>query len=412
MKLSLAYALATLGLVDEAERSLPEISEQLQYKDLRDLLIVAIRVHLAANNVAAAQRFALVVWDTAERGESLPLKRCLFDPAIEVFIKAGRLDLAEGLAARTRTLDPADCNPHQQRMEGRLAMACGDSEIAVRLLTSAAEFFHKAGYRLEESYTRRALAEALLRVGDRDVAEKQLRAVVAYADQFGAVVEGRLARSMLAELGITVEAPPPPPQSAPELVDEFRPTGERLVSVLFIDVRGYTAMSVTESPAMMTDRISSLYRWARHEIERRHGLINQYAGDAVMATFNVSGTRIDHCAQALDAAQAIQDKAALMDLPVGAAIAVGPAIVGQLSEASPLTAIGETVNLAARLQGKANAGEVLLTEEAYRRVLSRLRELKMNVEPESFTLKGLDAPVTAYRVRAKRAAFSLPGGRP
>ncbi len=70
---------------------------------------------------------------------------------------------------------------------------------------------------------------------------------------------------------------------------------------------------------------------------------------------------------ALEAAIAIRDRAAYAGLPVGIGIAVGPAIVGQLVAGSNLTAVGETTNLAARLQAQAQAGEILLSQEAYRR---------------------------------------------
>src|SRR2546421_13068846 len=86
-----------------------------------------------------------------------------------------------------------------------------------------------------------------------------------------------------------------------------------------------------------------------------------------MATFNVTGTRLDHPVQGLQAALAIRDKAAFAGLPVGIGIAVGPAVVGQFSQGSSVAAVGETINLAARLQAQAGEGELLLSAEAYRR---------------------------------------------
>ena len=74
--------------------------------------------------------------------------------------------------------------------------------------------------------------------------------------------------------------------------------------------------------------MTSLYRFARTEVERHFGIVDKFAGDAVMATFNVSGSRIDHCVQALQAALALRDKAALLDLQLGIGIAVGPAVLG------------------------------------------------------------------------------------
>ena len=68
-------------------------------------------------------------------------------------------------------------------------------------------------------------------------------------------------------------------------------SGERLVTSMFADVRGYTAMTEVGAPAETADRITTLHRWAAAEVGRRHGIVDKFAGDAVMATFNVLGAR-------------------------------------------------------------------------------------------------------------------------
>jgi class 3 adenylate cyclase len=78
----------------------------------------------------------------------------------------------------------------------------------------------------------------------------------------------------------------------------------------------------------MAERVTTLYRWAAAEVSRHHGVVNKFAGDAVMATFNATGTRIDHAREALEAALALSGKAALLELGVGIGISVGPAVVG------------------------------------------------------------------------------------
>src|SRR5439155_939526 len=77
---------------------------------------------------------------------------------------------------------------------------------------------------------------------------------------------------------------------------------------------------------------------------------------------------------ATEAALALRDKAALMDLPVGIGIAVGPAVVARAVEGANVSVLGSVTNLAARLQTAAAGGEILLSDEAYRRVESWLRE--------------------------------------
>jgi len=121
-----------------------------------------------------------------------------------------------------------------------------------------------------------------------------------------------------------------------------------------------------------------------------------------MATFNVSGMSVDHAVQALQTAITIQDKAALAGLPVGAGIAVGPAIVGQLAGGANVSVLGETTNLAARLQAKAEAGEIVLSEEAHRRCKDWLAERKLEVRETAFELKGFDkGPVAGFVVSAR-----------
>jgi class 3 adenylate cyclase len=94
----------------------------------------------------------------------------------------------------------------------------------------------------------------------------------------------------------------------------------------------------------------------------------------------------------------------MMGLPVGVGIAVGAAIVGRFAEGANISVLGETTNLAARLQATAGAEEIALSEEAYRRTKSFLEQRSLTAEPVSVELKGFDAPVNAYVVRRARAS--------
>jgi class 3 adenylate cyclase len=117
-----------------------------------------------------------------------------------------------------------------------------------------------------------------------------------------------------------------------------------------------------------------------------------------MATFNVSGLSVDHAVQAVRAAVAIIDKAALAGLPVGAGVAVGPAVVGSLSEGANISVLGEVTNLASRLQAQARAGHVLLSEEVYRRAREWIDQRELPAERIELRLKGFSAPGVAYEV--------------
>ncbi len=392
----LALAYCALGRFNEARRLLPPTAERERQAALADVRL-AIKILLDTGDVAGALREAQAVLASTDWGP-LPGKRWLYDMALEALLQGGRIDDAERLVAQVRAEDLVpDRNPYQARMEGRLALSRGELDRAQAELEGAADFWREAGYREEESRTQRALAEVRSRRGDRAGAEATLRAVLAYADEYGAVFEGQCARRQLAALGIDVAGEVGQP-AAREV--DLRQLSERLVTVMFVDVRGYTAMAQQQAPQEMADRIATFYRWVRQEVERQHGLVDRYEGDAVMATFNVSRARLDHCLLALQAAIAIRDRAAYEGLPVGAGIAVGPAVVGSLTDGADVTALGDTTNLAARLQAQAAAAEVLLSEEALRRTGEWLRNQGLIAEKETLSLKGFAQPVVAYRLRA------------
>jgi class 3 adenylate cyclase len=146
--------------------------------------------------------------------------------------------------------------------------------------------------------------------------------------------------------------------------------------------------------------VTTLQRWAAAEVGKRYKIVDKFAGDAVMATFNAAGARLDHAVLALEAALALRDKAALMDLPVGIGIAVGPAVVTRSVGDANVSVLGPTTNLAARLQSAAAGGEILLSDEAFRRVEAWLSERGLVVEADELELKGFDGAQPAFRLPA------------
>jgi class 3 adenylate cyclase len=326
----------------------------------------------------------------------------LIDRTVDAFIRCGDSGSARELLDTAVTAG-FQANPLLWRAQGRLLLAEGDVPAARELLERAARALQDEQYLDEVWPSRRALAAALAAGGDLAGAETELQAVLGEATARRHKLEARYAREQLRALGVDVPEPPATAE-ATALAASIREPTERLVTVVFIDVRGYTALTAREAPARLADQIATLYRWAEEEIRRHQGLVDRYAGDAIMATFNVTGTRLDHPVQALQAALAIRDKAAFAGLPVGIGIAVGPAVVGQFSEGSSVTAVGETINLAARLQAAVREGEVLLSEETYRRTREWLADQELPAAEESLTLKGFPQPVRAYRLAAHSPA--------
>lgn len=390
-ELSIAHSMA--GDHEEALRLMPSAENFHEYQDIVPRAYGAVRINIDAGRQSDAIR-------EAERGLALLRPNqlraeefLLADVMLETFLAEGDLDHSGKVMARMGTADPKD--PHVQRMKGRMALQLDDLPEALEHLSASTDFFERVGYRDDERRSRRLLAEVKLRSGDRAGAEADLRRVLLEAPEHGAMTEAAAASRQLAAMGINVESPSPARGGRQGAGIQ---TGERYVTVLFLDVRGYTKMSSEQAPAEMADRIAAFYRWAEQEIERHHGQVSQHSGDAVMATFNVSGSRIDHAAHAVEAAIAIRDRAGYLKLPVGAGVASGPAIVGQFSDGSSPTALGETVNLAARLQAAAAAGEVLLNNEVHRRIASSSTSSQWPTDPVRLALKGFDEPVNAFRL--------------
>ena len=314
--------------------------------------------------------------------------------AIEAFVAIGALDEAWTLLQRTKDAPVQLGGAGIELAEGRLLVAAGEPAEARPHLDQALQAFEQAGLKLWLWRTTVLAAEAAAATGDPDAARELLTSCIRDAHEAGAGRIRRAAEDLAARLDLDVPTFADKPQVEPDVMR----AGERLVTSMFADVRGYTPLTSASTPEDLADRITTLHRWAAAEVGRRYGIVDKFAGDAVMATFNAAGTRVDHAVLALDAALAIRDKAALMDLPVGIGIAVGPAVVTRSVGDANVSVLGEATNLAARLENAAGGGEILLSGEAFRRVSEWLDDRGLAVEREELELKGFDGPQPAYRL--------------
>jgi class 3 adenylate cyclase len=307
----LAHALAENLQVERGMAELPPISTRVEGQDAVYDTAARVRLHLAAGDFQEA---------LADAKSVRPPIADLGSPADTVAEGAAPdpVWLRSFVEALPAWVGP-EVTPRTAAAHGRLALYEGRFEDAVSYLRRSEATFREEGFLLDAWHVGRALAEAEARSGETDAARRRLEAIALDADAAGARLAAKLARDTAAGLGFeVVEVPDAPPTVA---TVKRVSIGERMVSVLFADVRGYTEMSGHNAPADMLERIGSLQRWASQEVSRQHGVIDKFAGDAIMATFNVSGHSVDHTLQALKAAIAIIDKAALAGLPVGAGIA-------------------------------------------------------------------------------------------
>jgi class 3 adenylate cyclase len=388
-----AEVLLELGRIQEARAALPAISERAELQDLIYDAGPQIRLRLQIGHVAEAVELARQIATHASR-----LAPCndAVAVAVEALVEAGLVDEAQDSVDATRAVGLEMGEVFLDEAQGRILLARGEAAKATALLEAVARTAANRGFRLVEWRARTLAADALAQVGRPQDAERELTLVVAGADEADAVLIANGARAVAERHRLALPARAPGPNAQPDIVV----AGERLVTSMFADVRGYTALTETAPPAEMAERITTLYRWAAAEVTRHHGVVNKFAGDAVMATFNATGTRIDHAREALEAALALSGKAALLELGVGIGISVGPAVVGPKTADQDIMVLGGATNLAARLQAAAKAGEIVLSDEAHWRVAAWLKERGLEAMQEALELKGLDGHQAAWRLRA------------
>ena len=205
------------------------------------------------------------------------------------------------------------------------------------------------------------------------------------------------------------ETSPETKKTAPAHVVRAVEAERRQLTVMFVDLVGSTALSNRIDPEEMREVIRAYQNAVSGEIARFEGHIAKFMGDGVLAYFGWPLAHEDEVERAVLTGLAIVDLIAKLVTPAEAALAVrvgiatGLVIVGDLvgeGAAQEEAVIGETPNLAARMQTLAEPGWIVIAE-ATRRLLGDLFDL---TDLGSHELKGLATPVQAWRVnRASRA---------
>ena len=180
----------------------------------------------------------------------------------------------------------------------------------------------------------------------------------------------------------------------------------RQLTVLFCDLVGSTALAARLDPEDMGAVIRAYQGCCTEVVERWGGHVAKYMGDGVLAYFGWPQAHEDEAERAVRAGLAIVDGLAALETPVGKAlvarigIATGLVMVGELigeGAAKEQTVVGETPNLAARLQALAAPGSVVISQ-ATRRLVGGLFEL---ADLGRRRLKGFAKPVRAWRVEGE-----------
>lgn len=183
----------------------------------------------------------------------------------------------------------------------------------------------------------------------------------------------------------------------------------REITVLFADIRGFTALSQSMPPNQLVGLLNRQFEVVVSNIWKHGGIVNKFAGDAVMAFWNAPQEQSDHallaCRAAMDAQTEL--KALVLSGPAvqfGCGINTGVALAGNVGSAGRLeyTVIGESVNTAARLCGEAGGGEIWIGERTLQLAGDRLDVEELPPQ----RLKGMTAPVAVYKL--KREATEVP----
>ncbi|MCX6067476.1 MAG: adenylate/guanylate cyclase domain-containing protein, partial [Chloroflexi bacterium] len=183
----------------------------------------------------------------------------------------------------------------------------------------------------------------------------------------------------------------------------------KTVTMLFADLSGFTSFSEKTSPETVFRLLNSYLDIAAQVILENEGTLDKFMGDAVMALWNSPDPQHDHALRACRAATEIVQRSLEahkrfsnpdQQLIFRVGVTTGPAIVGNVgtSQLFNYTAIGDTVNLAQRLQSSSQRGQVYIQKSTYEIV-------KDHAEAEALpplTVKGREQPVEVYLLKGMK----------
>jgi len=183
-----------------------------------------------------------------------------------------------------------------------------------------------------------------------------------------------------------------------DFAGKFPGGAEVEMSMLFADVRGSTALSEQMSPMDFSRLINRFYVNSTNAIIEEDGLVEKLAGDAVAAFWGAGFAGPNYVQRTLNAAQNMSSAMKQQGIPVGIGVHAGVAYFGAMGTANGLmdiAAIGDEVNLAARLASKAAAGEIIVSQKA----LKEAGTDGSGFESRSLELKGFREPVLVRVMR-------------
>ncbi len=218
----------------------------------------------------------------------------------------------------------------------------------------------------------------------------------------------RLAREEVARANYSRFMPEYVVQQLLENPDSFRLGGaNQMITVLFADIRGFTSFSENENPEKVVGLLNHYFTAMTEIIFEHGGTLDKYIGDELMALFGAPTATPDDAQNAVRAAAAMQNRIVSLNeellaqgywkVAVGMGLHTGEATIGYIGsdKRSEYTAIGDTVNLASRLQSNARNGQILISDATARAAGDIFPMTKQN----PLTVKNRKKPVELFEVK-------------
>ena len=199
-------------------------------------------------------------------------------------------------------------------------------------------------------------------------------------------------------------------------LDDVGLSGKKIEgTVVFADIKGFTQISERIQPEDLVAILNRYFTLVTHACEINGGMVDKYMGDGVMLVFGAPEPDEDHAFNAICCAILIQKLIAHENIrrqeqdlfPVEFRIGAntGSMLAGNMGSADRMeyTVVGDTVNLASRLCGITNAGEIVISKEMY--LHQNVRHRVLAGEYQSIRLRGISQPVSTYRVEQLTAQY-------
>ena len=248
-----------------------------------------------------------------------------------------------------------------------------------------------------------------------------LELISAVAAQTAIAVENaraheRLAREEVARANYSRFLPEYVVKQMLENPESFKLGGvNQTITVLFADIRGFTSISEHTQPEKIVGLLNRYFSAMTDIIFAHGGTLDKYLGDGLMALFGAPTTTPEDASNALNAAVAMQRRLlgintelkqeGFLEIGVGIGLHTGEVTVGYIGSErrSEYTAIGDSVNTAARLESNARGGEILISDATAKAARTRYK-----LQPrEAITVKNREQPVVLWEVDWQKASGSF-----